>query len=70
MVLRGGAEQSDTANVDLLDGVSERAARLCNGLCERVQVADNDRDGRDVLRLEVGLVRGNGTRKDTCLFVP
>ena len=50
VVLRRSAQQRDPADVDLLDGVCERAAWSCDGRRERVQVADYDGDRRDGLR--------------------
>ena len=54
MVLRGRAQECDAANVDLLDRVRERAVWLCDGRRERVEIAYDDGDRRDVLRGEVG----------------
>ena len=65
VVLRGRAEKGDAADIDLFDRVSERAVGLGNGVCERVEVADDDGDGGDLLRLEVRLVRWNRPREDT-----
>jgi hypothetical protein len=49
VVLGRGAQERDPANIDLFDGVRERATWLCDRRCERVQVADDDRDRRDGL---------------------
>ena len=49
VVLRCGAQQRDTTDVDLLDCVCERAAWPCDGRCERVEIADDDGDRRDGL---------------------
>lgn len=65
VVLGGGAEQRDTANVDLLDRIGERAAGLGDSLGERVQVAYNDGDGRDGLGLEILLIGGDRASQDT-----
>lgn len=65
MVLRGSAEESNTANVDLLDCVGERAARFDDCVRERVEVANYDGDGRDLLGFEVGFIGRDSPRKDT-----
>ena len=54
VVLRSRTQERDAADVDLLDRVRERAVRLCDGRRERVEVAYDDGDRRDVLRGEVG----------------
>ena len=64
VVLRSRTQERDAADVDLFDRVSERAVGLGNGVCERVEVADDDGDGGDLLGLEVCLVRGNRPRED------
>lgn len=69
MVLRGSTEKSDTTDVDLLDSISERAAGLRDSLGEGVQVADDDGDGRDGLRLQILLIGGDGAGEDTFLTV-
>ena len=56
VVLRSRAQERDAADVDLLDLVRERAVRLCDGRRERVEVANDDRDGRDALRLQIFFV--------------
>ena len=66
MVLRRCTEKGDTADIDFLDGVCERAVGLCYGLGERVEVADDDRDGGDGLGGEVLMIGGDVARKDTC----
>ena len=65
VVLRRGAEEGNTANVDLLDCVGERAPRLGDRVREWVEVADDDGDGGDLLGLKVGLIGRYGPRKDT-----
>ena len=64
VVLRSRAEKGDAADINLFDRVSERAVGLGDGVCERVEVADDDGDGGDLLGLEVRLVRGNRPRED------
>lgn len=64
VVLGRGAEESDTADVDFLDRVCERAVWLGDGLSEGVEVADDDGNGRDGLRFQVLLVGGDRTSKD------
>ena len=53
VVLGGGSDEGYAANVDLLDCICERAAGLRDGGRERVEVANDDRDGRDALRLQI-----------------
>jgi hypothetical protein len=59
-----GAQQRDPADVDLFDGVREGAAWPRDGRRERIEVADDDRDGRDGLRCEVLLIGGDVACKD------
>lgn len=66
MVLRRGAEESDAANVNLLDRISERTTGLRDRGGERIEVADDNGDGRDALCLQILLVGRDGTREDTC----
>ena len=56
VVLGCRSEEGDTPDVDLFDGVRERAAGLRDGLRERVEVADDDGDLGDGLLCEVALV--------------
>jgi hypothetical protein len=66
VVLGSGTKESHSSNVDLLDGLGDGGRRdLGDGLVERVEVADDDRDGSDLLGLEVGDIRGNVTGEDT-----
>ena len=65
MVLRGRAEEGDAADVNFFDRVGERAVGLGDGVCERVEVANDNGDGGDLLGLEVRLVRWNRPREDT-----
>lgn len=64
MVLRGGTEERHTADVDLLDGVGERAVGLGDSRGEGVEIAGDDGDGRDRLRFEIRFVRRNGASED------
>jgi hypothetical protein len=50
VVFGRGTQQRDPADIDLLDGVRERAAGPCDGRRERVEIADDDGDRRDGLR--------------------
>jgi hypothetical protein len=65
VVLGRGAQQGDAADVDLLDGVGERAPGARDGRREGVQVADDDGDRRDGLRREVLLIAGDVAREDS-----
>jgi hypothetical protein len=51
MVLCGRTEEGYTANINLLDGIVDGATRLGDGLRERVEIADDDGDRGDTLRL-------------------
>jgi hypothetical protein len=64
VVLGGGAQERDAADVDLFDCVCEGAGGFGDGFCERVEVADDDGDGRDALCLEVFFVRWDRAGKD------
>ena len=66
VVLRRCTEEGDAADIDLLDGICERAVGLRYGLGERVEVADDDRDGGDGLGGKVLMIGGDVARKDTC----
>lgn len=65
MILGRGAKEGHASNVDLLDRLSDgRGRNLGDGLVEGVQVADDDRDGGDLLGVEVGDVRGDVAGED------
>jgi len=64
MIFGRGAQQRDPADVDLFDGVCEGAAWPRDGRRERIQVADDDRDGRDGLCCEVPLIGRDVACKD------
>jgi hypothetical protein len=64
VVLGGGAQQRDAADVDVLDGVRGRAAGPRDRGREGVQVADDDGDRRDGVRREVLLVGGDVAGED------
>lgn len=57
VVLGSRAKEGNTANVDLLDSLSGGHTLAGDSRLEGVEVADNDVDGSDTLRSEVGLVR-------------
>ena len=65
MVLSGSTEESDSTNVNLLNRVCERAVWLGDRLGEWVEVADNDRNGRDGLRLQILFIRRDRARQDS-----
>lgn len=65
VVLGRGTDQSDAANVDLLDSLGDADVGLGNGLLEGVEVADNVVDLVDVLVGKVLVVRLDVTGKDT-----
>lgn len=66
VVLRGGAEEGDASDVDLLDGSREGAVRGGDGEDERVEVAGDDGDGRDRVGGQVREVRRDVAREDAC----
>lgn len=68
MILGSSTKKGDTADVDLLNGTGKGAVRLCGLKDERVKVADNESDGRDLVGSKVGKVRRNISRKDTCII--
>ena len=51
-VLRRGAQQRRTADVDVLDRVVERAAVLRDGLAKRVEIDDDEVDGGNRVRCQ------------------
>jgi hypothetical protein len=55
-VLGSGAQHGGAADVDVLDGVFQRAVGLGGGLGEGVQVDDQQVDGADAVLLERGHV--------------
>lgn len=65
MVLGRSSEQRDAANVDLFNGGLEGAVWLGRLKNEGVEVADDERDGRDVVGREVGQVRVDLSGQDT-----
>ena len=69
MVFGCSAQQCDTTNVNLLDGICMGATWLRDGRCERIEVADDDGDGRDGLRREVLLIGGDVAGEDSCARV-
>lgn len=64
MVLRSGTEERHASDVNLFYGIGERAVRLGDGGGERVEIADDDGDGRDRLRLEICFVGRDGASKN------
>ncbi len=64
VVLRGGADESDTADIDLLNSLGHRDVNLGNRVLEGVQVADDVVDLIDVLLGKVLLVRGEVAGQD------
>lgn len=66
VVLGCGAKEGDASNVDFLNGLGDGRRRdLGDSLVEWVEVADNDGDGCDLLRLEVRDVGGDVASEDT-----
>ncbi len=64
MVFSSGPEESDTSNVNLLDRTCEGAVRLLGLEDERVEVADDEGDGGDVVGSKVGEVGVNLAGQD------
>ena len=64
MVFGCSAQEGDTSDIDLLDRISECAVRLRDSGSEGIEVADDDGNGGDSLRLQVGLVGRDGPSKD------
>lgn len=65
VVLGRGTEESDTSNVDLLNGTGNGAVRLLGLEDEGVEVANNDGDLVDLVVGEVLQVRVDVAREDT-----
>jgi hypothetical protein len=65
VVLGRSAEQSDTADIDLLDGLVNGDVDLGDGLLEGVQVSDDEVNLGDLLLGEVLLVGFDVAGKDT-----
>lgn len=65
MVLGRSSEKGDTSDVDLLNGTGERAVGLLSLQNERVKVADDQGDGRDLVGSQVGQVGFDVPRQDT-----
>lgn len=70
MVFSGGAQEGDAPDVDFLYGVCELAVGFGDGGGEWVKVADDDRDRRDRLGLQILFVRWDGSSEDAwiCVF--
>jgi hypothetical protein len=69
VVLGSGTEKGYTSDVDFLDGFRDgRRGNASDSLVERVKVADDDRDGSDLLGEKVGLVGRDVASEDTCRF--
>ena len=49
VILRRGADHGRAADVDVLDGVVERAARLGHSLAEGIEIHHHQIDGRDAM---------------------
>lgn len=67
VVLGSRAEESDTADVNLLNSAGDRAVRLLGLQNERVEVADNDGDLIDLVVGQVLQVRVDVARQDTAV---
>lgn len=65
VVLGGGAQKSNTTNIDFLDGLVNGDVDLGDGLLEGVEVANDVVDLVNVLGLEVSLVGLNVAGKNT-----
>ena len=65
VVLGSGSEESDTTDVNLLDGAGEGAVGLLRLQDEGVQVANDQGDGGDAVGLEVGEVGGDIPGEDS-----
>lgn len=53
VILRRSTEERNASDINLLDRIFEGAPRFCDGLGERIEVANDDRDGRNRLSLEI-----------------
>lgn len=51
-----GTKKGNATDINLLDRVRKGASRFCDGLSERIEVANHDRDGRNRLSFEILLV--------------
>lgn len=69
VVLGSSTEESDTTDINLLNGTGEGAVRLEGLKDEGVEVADNKSNGRDHIGSKVGKIRRNVSRKDTCIVL-
>ncbi len=66
-VLRRSPNHGRTADVDVLDRRLEAAIGLRDDLRERVEVHDDEVDGRDVMLGRLSLVLGGGQRQDAAV---
>ena len=57
-VLRGGPNHRRTADIDVLDGVIQRAAGFRDGLAEGIEIDDHEVDRRDRMLFQRGEVTG------------
>ena len=56
VILCRSTKKGNTPDINLLDRVLEGTFRFCDGLSERVEIANDDRDGRNRLSFEILLV--------------
>jgi len=66
VVLGRRAQQRRPANIDVLDRIVERAARLCDGLGKRIQIDHHQIDQRQIMR-PGGAVIDAGTRQNAAV---
>ena len=65
MVLGRRSEKGDTPNIDLLDSIRERTARLRNGGRKGIEITDDDGDLGNGLICQVTFVGRNRARENT-----
>jgi hypothetical protein len=68
VILGSSSEKGDTSNIDLLNSAGEGTVGLLSLENERVEIADDKSDGRDVVGGQVGEVRVDLSRKNTWIL--
>lgn len=69
VVFGSSMKEGDIVNVNFFNGIGKSVIRFGGLKDERVEVVDNEGDGRDFVGSEVGKVRRNILRKDICIVL-
>lgn len=67
MILCRRAEERDSPDINFLDSIGKSTCGFGDSRSERIEVANDDRDGGDGLSFQILLVGWDRTSKDTCI---